>query len=611
MKINKVEIYNFRSHKKTSVELSTTNILIGQNNAGKTAFLDAINYALNRKSGTPTEDDFSANQGDFNPKKSDPIKVILEFRESKEDRFSENIFYNFDKAIRYDEYEYVEDPIKFIRFCYEYKYDTERDRYVEERYFVDEKSEKIRTDPFVQKKHLSFSPVIHLTTLRDINKEIKSKSSFWGKLKGSIDYKNKEKDIQEYISKINDLIFEENETMDGLILKLEELKNNINISSESLKVKAFAKRDWELLDDLDIYLKSPNSGLELPVCKHGMGIQNIAIFCIFNAYLDIVLPKIVENEEATPIICIEEPEAHVHPHAQRSIFYQMQKMDGQKIISTHSPYIVDQADIYDYILVKNERGTTQTKKIPKWKKDFKFKYGLPEIAYKNLRYLTSDEQLLIKRYVQYRNTELFFSSLFILCEGDSEKVLLENLFPYYEARTPGQFGISIISCEGQTYSPFLKVTNEEAFNLKWIILSDAEEETVKTLRNTIENCGYQFESVKGRIKYLPSGYDIEKYYIEFYGPDEIKKIILNNYGDKSFDLFKKEFSEEIGKKGDTNSRKSIGDYSEEELLNIFIDKKGKVRFAEKVALHVISNKLKIPDVIEDVITKSIGETIDG
>ena len=88
-------------------------------------------------------------------------------------------------------------------------------------------------------------------------------------------------------------------------------------------------------------------------------------------------------------------------------------MTGQKIISTHSLFIVDQADIYDYLLVKNERGITRIKKIPTWKKGFKFKYGLPQKAYENRKYLTLDEQLLVKRYVLYENTELFFSSLFV------------------------------------------------------------------------------------------------------------------------------------------------------------------------------------------------------
>ena len=60
MYISEVEIYNFRSHETTKIKLSATNILIGQNNSGKTAFMEAITFALNYGSNDFSEDDFFA-----------------------------------------------------------------------------------------------------------------------------------------------------------------------------------------------------------------------------------------------------------------------------------------------------------------------------------------------------------------------------------------------------------------------------------------------------------------------------------------------------------------------------------------------------------------------
>lgn len=590
MYINKVEIHNFRSHKNTLIELYKTNILIGQNNTGKTAFLDAINYAIGMKKEMPSEDDFYASEDKFDSKNSDPIRIILEFRETKDNRFSDNVLYIFDKAIQYDEEQCAEDPIKYIRMCYEVKYDKERDRYTYDKYFVDLNNKKLPKDSAVKGLHSSFFPFFYLTTLRDINKEIKNKFSFWGKLKASIDYKDREKDIKKLIEQINNLLLKDNTTVNDLISKLKELEKNINISSDSLYLQAFSKRSWELLDELNIYLKTANSNLALPIAKHGMGTQNIAILLIFNAYLDILLPKIVENKEATPIIGIEEPEAHIHPQAQRAVFQQISNMNGQKIISTHSPFIIDQASIYDYLVFNTENGTTKIEKIPKYKKKFKFKYGLPNIAYKNNKYLTADEKLLIERYIQYRNAELFFSSLFILCEGDTEKVFLERIFPYRTDKTPGQLGISIISCEGQTYSPFLKVASKDAFNLKWLILSDADRGTKEKLKNTIVNIGYEFTEVEEKIHYLPDGTDFEEYCINFYG-EEINKVIENNFKV----IYEKFCNQPVNK-----------EQSKEELINPFLDTI-KIKFSEQLALRVIEQKLDIPDIIKNLIDKAMRE----
>lgn len=611
MHISKVEIYNFRSHKNTVVELSESNVLIGQNNSGKTAFLEAINYALSLSKNVPSEDDFFAIQDDFNPKVSDPIKIILELKETADERFSDNVQYKFENKIQYDEEIYPDDPIAYIKFCYEFRFDDDKGRYVDERYFLDKNSQKIYKSPFVARDHLSFIPCIFLTTLRDINKEIKNKSSFWGKLKKSIDYKHKEVEIQNQIEILNDLILKDNETVDTLIEKLRGFKTDINISSDSLEIKAFSNRNWEILDRLNIYLKKTNCDLMLPISKHGMGSQSIATFYIFNAYLDLILPKVVENEEATPVICIEEPEAHVHPHAQRSIFQQISKMSGQKLISTHSPFVVDQANIYDYVLLKNENGITTTKRIPKYQYTFKFKYGLPEAAYESLKFLTRDEELLIKRYVQYRNTELFFSSIFILCEGDTEKVLLERFFPYYKSKTPGQFGISVISCGGQVYSPFLKIANKDALDLKWYILSDAESDTKQALKGIIKNCGYDYDICKkNQIIYLPSGMDMESYYIDFYGTEIVNDFILNKFGPHTIEIFKKDLEKELSDKNEEKAQ-TTDDLSEEQILNEFIDRKEKVKFAENFASYVIENKLEVPDLLKNLIDKAIEAVENG
>ena len=150
--------------------------------------------------------------------------------------------------------------------------------------------------------------------------------------------------------------------------------------------------------------------------------------------------------------------------------------------------------------------------------------------------------------------------------------------------------ISSISCEGQTYSPFLKVANRDAFNLKWLILSDADRDTKEKLKNTIVNNGYDFAEVEEKIYYFPDGTDFEKHCINFYGK-EINKVIENN--------FKKEYKKFYNQPNNSS-------LTEEILIPLFLDTI-KVRFSEQLALHIIKQKLDIPDEIKNLIDKAVRE----
>ena len=49
MRINNLNLENFRSHKDTSIDLDQVNVFVGRNGSGKTSIKDAIQYALTGK----------------------------------------------------------------------------------------------------------------------------------------------------------------------------------------------------------------------------------------------------------------------------------------------------------------------------------------------------------------------------------------------------------------------------------------------------------------------------------------------------------------------------------------------------------------------------------
>ncbi|UFU00842.1 AAA family ATPase [Radiobacillus kanasensis] len=595
MYISSVEIHNFRSLKNVSVKLNEMNILIGPNNAGKTSFFEAINYAIGWNiSKTPNEDDFFvADSRTFDPKNTESIEVILEFREgfNESERYSEEIETDFEGIIQYDEdaVKDGEEPIKFIRLKYTCEYSKEKNKFLETRIFLNQNNEEISgKDTAVRKAiHLSYFPFFYLETLRNIKSELRHSGSFWGKIKKSIDYSSKEAEITELIQKLENLLFQGEDKLAEVVQRLKEIEQSIKISEEpdNISLKAVSTRSWELLDGLTFYLKTADSNISLPIEKHGMGTQNIAIFTIFNAYLDILLPRIIENEEVTPIVGIEEPEAHVYPHSQRAIFDQITKIRGQKIISTHSPYIVDQASINDFLLFRVIDGETKINKIPKYKNRLKF--GLPAKAYEANAYLQKTELHDLKRQIQFKNTELLFSSLFLMCEGDSEKIFFEMIAEKYVGISLGRLSVSVISCEGKKYGEFLKIVKPEAFNLPWLIFSDGEDDTQEAVKSTVLNNGYSEDHLEKNVLFLPSGMDFEAYSIRTFGIDVYKEIINQKCGEKALEKYKSQ----------NNDYQSM---PEEELINKFIDSRGKPLFGEYLAEYLLNNELELPSEINEL-----------
>lgn len=85
MRISRLRIENFRSVRDLTVELGDTTVFIGQNNAGKTAILDAVRIVLSRRWGQRgtgfTENDVHKPNPDGDPRTLPPVRITLTMEE--------------------------------------------------------------------------------------------------------------------------------------------------------------------------------------------------------------------------------------------------------------------------------------------------------------------------------------------------------------------------------------------------------------------------------------------------------------------------------------------------------------------------------------------------
>ena len=177
------------------------------------------------------------------------------------------------------------------------------------------------------------------------------------------------------------------------------------------------------------------------------------------------------------MLTMEEPEAHLHPQAQRQLYSQIVAFHGQKIVSTHSPNVLAQAEMSEIVHFYKTDGETNAVRF-------------------NVEGYSEEEVFRIKREVKNTRGELLFSSIIVLCEGITEEQALPIYFKEYFGIEPIFCGVNIIGISGQNYKSFLKLIKD--FSIKWFIFSDGEITAVKTVKKAVEIM------TDLDIKYLPN-----------------------------------------------------------------------------------------------------------
>jgi putative ATP-dependent endonuclease of OLD family len=157
----------------------------------------------------------------------------------------------------------------------------------------------------------------------------------------------------------------------------------------------------------------------------------------------------LENESI--VFCIEEPEAHLHPHQQRKLAeYLVRKLRGQVLVTSHSPQITAKFQPDSIVrLVRNAGASTAAGKGCS---------GCVEEAWIQMGYRLS-----------ILPTEAFFADLVFLVEGPSEVLFYHEL-----ARQLGidldRLNISILAVDGIDFDVYAAILS--ALEIKWVVRTD-------------------------------------------------------------------------------------------------------------------------------------------
>ena len=443
MHISQINIKNFRLFNDFSLTLNQgMNLLIGENNAGKTALIDAIKLVLDTNSTEwvrVQEDDFC-----FHSNK-DELSIQLKFENLNSPdlgAFAEHL--TLEEA---DKGEETKNTL-YINLLANKQEDKRYYRGV--RIYTQFRSGKDADGPIIDPKTRDYLSTTYLKPLRDAKAELSAGQN--SRLSQLLTSAKSLGNNEETIKKLIELILKYNEEI-NTNLEIKETEEKI---SKNLKELTFTA-DQQLFDPtLNIFSYDEYEKMTSPQRKeafrhimekltlelnrnnqqHGLGYSNLLFMAAEMLFLN-------EQDVGFRSLLIEEPEAHLHPQLQLKFMQFIQSLDNiQCFLSTHSPNLASKAPLESIILMHKGEG-------------FSLRKGNTELA--------DDDYQFLEKFLDVTKANMFFARGILMVEGDAENILLPTI-----AKLLGypleDHGISIINIGNLAYKRYAKIyrsINEE------------------------------------------------------------------------------------------------------------------------------------------------------
>ena len=499
--VDTLRISGFRGIQNLEITFAPMTVLIGPNNSGKTTVLKALGLALGDYGRYVTEEDFYIRIDDQG-NESKATEIVVDARivslgadEQRTNVFEENWQAELGGTIQAEANgkQYV--AIRTKCFPNMLKGGFEVERYTMERW--PDSSSWLTGAVKLTKMHrrLEALPFFSIEAQRDIHSELKDKSSFVGKVLSGVNYdKRVIEGLEKMIEDVNKEAVEKSKELQRLKDNLTQLNHTFQ-GAGSAEITPFPKKVRDFSKNFSVHFGETSQNT-FTMEYHGMGTRSWASILTVKAFMDARREKYEEEVKLFfPIVATEEPEAHLHPNAQKTLYRQLSEMNAQVIVSTHSPYFTAMSDITH---VRSLKNTSQG------------------IVVAKLDCLISDkEKKILAREVLARRGEILFSRALILCEGMTEEQVIPAMFEVFSnGQSLFNLGISCISVGGRNYTPFVKLAC--SFGIPIFIIGDNDSKNnissktkVETQIKELREAGFSLDANNFGVSYCGDTNDFE------------------------------------------------------------------------------------------------------
>jgi putative ATP-dependent endonuclease of OLD family len=431
------------------------NVLIGENDSGKTAIIDALRYTLGTQSGEwirYEDTDFHC----FKDPRTTEFQIECILR-----GFTPTEAGPFLEWLGFEEYNGKKEYVLHLRLRAQRK----RNRI----------TAQLRAGPDflgtpIDGEARERLRVTYLKPLRDAEIELTAgrRSRFAQILRAHplfqrtiIDGEPQQHDLEKYIAEANEKIrshFKPEDGDAGALLRtlnryLEAFFTEDDNRSASVTIAGSELHD--ILKRLELSLEDNRAGL---------GTLNL---------LYIAAELLLLHSDSFPglrLVMIEELEAHLHPQAQLRLvdFLSRRETTGQYILTTHSTTLGASVDLKKLIICQGNEV-------------FPMGPDFTELAAKNYEFLS--------RFLDATKANLFFAKGVILVEGDSENLLIPTIAEIIN-RPLHRYGVSIVNVGSTAFSHYEKVfirNDGQSLGIKVAVVTDLDIKPLEWRQEEDEN----------------------------------------------------------------------------------------------------------------------------
>ncbi|AJA69343.1 putative ATP-dependent endonuclease of the OLD family [Myroides sp. A21] len=298
--------------------------------------------------------------------------------------------------------------------------------------------------------------------------------------------KNKSGEIKEGdYQPISDLVNSLNQNIETLP-DIQNIRNDIKstiqdavgltYSPSSLSIKSSVPSEAEkLLQSLKLFIGEPEEEYEGGINELSLGGANLIFLTL--KLLEFKYRK--SKDSFANFLIIEEPEAHIHNHIQKTLFDKLNYSDTQIIYSTHSTQISEVSNVEKINILAKKQNFAE--------------------VYQPSKGLEKENINQIQRYLDAVRTNLLFAKGVILVEGDAEEILIPIMIKKTLGLSLDELGISLINIRSTGFENVAQLFHDERIRRKCAILTDLDSaicdttihdddsSTIKKYKNKVAN----------------------------------------------------------------------------------------------------------------------------